>query len=234
MEHIEIASLLSIALFASMGHCVGMCGGIVMAYSTLYHKAQSAGKNRPQSFLYKLIAHIPMHLSYHIGRITTYMALGFLVGSIGDVIMLSESAKAGVLLVVGVLLVLFGLSTLNIARLNALFTHIVPKNALIHLMRPLLLRASLWRIYALGVLNGLLPCGIVYYFLLSASVAGSGVYGAIVMGLFGLATIPALLAFGILSTSLQDKRILFLRIGAVGMIAFGCYEIYKSLRAMLS
>lgn len=257
MEHIEIATLLSIAFFASLGHCVGMCGGIVMAYTSLYqahrtHKntqthslesskaslnttIQTQGQNlqdsKFSSLFTQFFTQIPLHLSYHIGKITTYATLGFIAGSLGHFLSPNEQVKAIILLIVGILLVLFGLSSFNITRLNTLFSSLTPKplQKLISLARPFLLKPSLWRIYILGVLNGLLPCGIVYYFLLTATIAGNGLNGAMVMILFGVTTIPPLFTLGILSTALQNKRLLFLRIGAVGMIIFGCYEVYKSL-----
>lgn len=258
MEHIEIATLLSIAFFASLGHCVGMCGGIVIAYTSLYqaHKhaqsnakqyksslqgsgdsldPQTQGQNLKFSKILSFFSQILLHLSYHIGKITTYATLGFIAGSLGYFFNSNEQIKAIVFLIVGILLVLFGLSSFNITRLNNFFASLTPKplSKLINLTRPFLLKPSLWRIYILGVLNGLLPCGIVYYFLLTATIAGSGLNGAIVMILFGVTTIPPLLTLGFLITTLQNKRILFLRIGAFGMIIFGCYEIYKSFYHLL-
>ncbi|STP11344.1 membrane protein [Helicobacter cinaedi] len=265
MEHIEIATLLSIAFFASLGHCVGMCGGIVMAYTSLYqaHRTphrihrnakihslksskdslnattQTQGQNlqisKFSSLFTQFFTQIPLHLSYHIGKITTYATLGFIAGSLGHFLSLNEQIKAIILLIVGILLVLFGLSSFNITRLNTLFASLTPKplHKLIAITRPFLLKPSLWRIYILGVLNGLLPCGIVYYFLLTATIAGSGLNGAMVMILFGVTTIPPLFTLGILSTALQHKRLLFLRIGACGMVIFGCYEVYKSLKIIM-
>ena len=264
MEYIEIATLLSIAFFASLGHCVGMCGGIVMAYTSLYqahrtHKntqthslesskaslnatIQTQGQQEQNikdskflSYLTQSLTQIPLHLSYHIGKITTYATLGFIAGSLGHFLSLNEQIKAVILLIVGILLVLFGLSSFNFARLNTLFASLTPKplHKLITLTRPFLLKPSLWRIYILGMLNGLLPCGIVYYFLLTATIAGSGLNGAMVMILFGVTTIPPLFTLGVLSTALQHKRLLFLRIGAFGMVIFGCYEVYKSLKIIM-
>lgn len=147
MEHIEIATLLSIAFFASLGHCVGMCGGIVVAYTSLYqaHKThrnakthslesskdslnattQTQGQNlqdsKFSSLFTQFFTQIPLHLSYHTGKITTYATLGFIAGSLGHFLSLNEQIKAVILLIVGILLVLFGLSSFNFARLNALF-----------------------------------------------------------------------------------------------------------------
>ncbi len=99
-------------------------------------------------------------------------------------------------------------------------------------MRPLIAQSSKWRLFVLGLFNGLLPCGIVYYFLLTAAIAGNGVNGAIVMGIFGLTAMPSLLFLGLISASIQQKRALFLRLSAIMMIIFGVYEMYKASKML--
>ena len=65
METISILTIISIAFLGSFGHCVGMCGGIVIAYSSTKIKAEWS----------KQVQAIA-HLLYSFGRITTYMILG--------------------------------------------------------------------------------------------------------------------------------------------------------------
>lgn len=48
----------------------------------------------------------------------------------------------------------------------------------------------------LGLLNGLLPCGLVYFFAITAASTGSPLWGALVMMIFGLSTLPALFSLG--------------------------------------
>ena len=69
METISIITIISIAFLGSFGHCVGMCGGIVIAYSST--KIKSHWTKQVQAFA---------HLLYSFGRITTYMILGALFG----------------------------------------------------------------------------------------------------------------------------------------------------------
>ena len=52
-------------------------------------------------------------------------------------------------------------------------------------------------IVALGALNGLLPCGLVYSALLAAAAGGSAVRGGVAMIVFGAATVPVLIALGL-------------------------------------
>ena len=243
MGNIEIISLLSIAFFASFGHCIGMCGGIVLAYSTLYMPVQDSQvstashtlqkpKSHITSFISSFITQIPFHLLYHCGKTTTYAILGFLAGSIGYIASPNNEIKYAIMLIVGTLLVIFGIGIAWLPKVTRFLHTPLPFQSLSKIMCFLLTKGSIWRLYALGLCNGLLPCGIVYYFLLTAAVSGSGINGAITMCLFGIAATPALLALGLISTKMQNKRILFLRLGGVGMIGFGCYEIYKARRAL--
>ncbi|TLD96155.1 sulfite exporter TauE/SafE family protein [Helicobacter jaachi] len=248
MHNIELLTLVSIAFFTSLGHCVGMCGGIVLAYSSclnaknaLDSKLDSVDSIKStESTIAKpsFLSQIPYHLAYHGGKITTYCFLGFIAGSIGQFAMPEAHIKHFALLIIGILLIIFGLSLACFAPLKRLFSAFssLPStflHKLISIMRPLLQYPSTYRIFALGLCNGLLPCGIVYYFLLTAAVAGSGINGAFIMCLFGLACAPSLLTLGLLSSFLQHKRAIFLRLGGVAMVAFGGYEVYKSLKAMM-
>lgn len=222
MENIELLMILSIAFFASLGHCIGMCGGITLAYSTccLPHKP---------SFL----SQIPSHLAYHFGRVSTYTLLGIIVGFMGFALTPSLILKNTLLLCVGVILVLIGLSLLFGLK-RFLSPSLAPAfiSGFGRFWQRLLKGGKLHHLYALGFLNGLLPCGIVYHFLLTASVAGGAMQGGIVMFIFGIATIPSLLLFGFASSALQNHRAIFTKIAGIGMIGFGWYEIYKALLAL--
>lgn len=68
MESVSILTIISIAFLGSFGHCIGMCGGIVVAYSST--KVESGWSKTKQSI---------SHILYSFGRITTYVILGFIL-----------------------------------------------------------------------------------------------------------------------------------------------------------
>jgi sulfite exporter TauE/SafE len=167
-----------------VGHCAGMCGGIVGALSV-----QGGGR-------------ISLHLAYSAGRIASYSAAGTLAGSIGGFGLLLDHvlpvqvflyASANILLVL-LGLYLAGLAT-TVTRLEslgrALWTRLHPA------ARRLLPADTLPRALALGAVWGWLPCGLVYSVLATALFAGSPLKGATLMASFGLGTLPALLAAGV-------------------------------------
>jgi len=81
--------------------------------------------------------------------------------------------------------------------------------------------------FILGFLNGLLPCGVVYYFLAMSFGSGSLVNGAIIMAIFGLSTIPVMIgASWILSTlSAKFKNYINL-VSFLIMLGYGIYLLY--------
>ena len=82
--------------------------------------------------------------------------------------------------------------------------------------------------YGLGVLNGFLPCGLVYFFLASAAASGSALWGAVIMLIFGLSTVPALLGLGFMVGFLHGNglRETMIKLASFIVIAYGIYMAY--------
>jgi sulfite exporter TauE/SafE len=75
----------------------------------------------------------------------------------------------------------------------------------------------------------LLPCGLVYFFAVTAASTGSPLWGALVMLIFGLSTIPALFGLGFFTQLLNQSslRKVMMNLAAVIVILFGIYTIYR-------
>ena len=218
METISIITIITIAFLGSFGHCVGMCGGIVIAYSSTKIK---------NSWSKKLQA--TAHLLYSFGRITTYTILGALFGLVGGVVTFDNLTSGILLLVTGSMMVLIGLSLMGKIRFLTTIEHSCSKSPLYQsTFKSLIGSDSLMSFYLLGMLNGLLPCGFVYVFAITAASTGSPVWGAFVMFIFGLSTIPALFSLGFFiglfkKTNLRD---LFIKLASYLVIGFGIYITY--------
>jgi sulfite exporter TauE/SafE len=86
------------------------------------------------------------------------------------------------------------------------------------------------RVLALGALNGLLPCGLVYSALLVAASTGSLLMGAAGMAVFGLGTLPALLVMGIGAGALSARvRQAFVRVAGVLIVVVGVQLVLRGL-----
>ncbi len=97
------------------------------------------------------------------------------------------------------------------------------------IFRQVLRSKSLYSFYILGLLNGLLPCGLVYFFAVTAASTGSPLWGAVVMFIFGLSTIPALFGLGFFTQLLSKSslRKMMMNLASIIVILFGLYTIYR-------
>ena len=218
METISILSIITIAFLGSFGHCVGMCGGIVIAYSST--KIKSDWTKQVQALA---------HLLYSFGRISTYMILGALFGLVGGVVTFDNLTSGIFLLLTGFLMVLVGLSLLGKIKFLTILEHTCSKSPLYqNTFKALLGSQSLFSFYLLGMLNGLLPCGFVYVFAITAASTGSAFWGAFVMLIFGLSTIPALFSLGFFVGVFKQSNLrdLFIKLASILVITFGAYIAY--------
>jgi len=163
--------------FAGSMHCLGMCGPIVLA---LPDKSRSLK-----------ISFYSGRLFYNFGRVITYVILGFIFGALGQVISLAGFQSAlsivlGVLVIASLFLPLS--KTLDFFTNNALW-----RKTLGALFR----KKSHSALAGIGLLNGFLPCGLVYTALAGASASGDILYGGLFMFMFGIGTIPALLVLSV-------------------------------------
>ncbi len=180
---------LTIGIVGSL-HCIGMCGPIVVALPL---------KN--QNLFTKILGAI----LYNSGRVATYGVLGLLFGLLGRGIHMAgfqqwTSIILGIAMIVSVVFpfvfrekitvgnLLAGMAARLIARLKKLFAS--------RSYRSLLL---------IGLLNGLLPCGLVYVAIAGAISSGSVISGALFMVLFGLGTIPLLLLAALASDAIGQR-----------------------------
>ena len=219
MDSIDIISLITIAFLSSFGHCIGMCGGIVIAYS-------SAKVDEKES---KIRASLS-HLAYNFGRVTTYIFLGAIFGAIGGVISFNNIAIATLTIVAGVFMILAGLSLLGKFNFLTKIEHSFFKSRWYQeSFRKAISSKSLFSFYFLGSLNGLLPCGLVYFFAVTAASTGSPVWGAVVMLIFGLSTIPTLFTLGMFTSLLSKSSIrkVMMNLSAIVVVLYGLYTIYR-------
>jgi sulfite exporter TauE/SafE len=218
MENISFLSLIVIAILGSFGHCIGMCGGIVIAYSST--KVQAQWSKQKQSVA---------HLFYSIGRVVTYMILGAVFGLIGSVVTFNDTTNGLLLFITGFIMLLVGASLLGKLKFLTLIEHSISKQAWYQKsFKRLIASNSLSSFYLLGMLNGLLPCGFVYFFAITAASTASAVYGALVMLIFGLSTIPALFSLGFFVGLFKQSefRDLMIKLASIAVIIYGIYIIY--------
>lgn len=175
-------SALTLGLLGSF-HCIGMCGPIALAIPL-----------KTTSWL----ARITGGLIYNLGRAITYAAMGAIFGLLGRGLVMS-GFQQWVSIIMGAIMILSVLTpSLYKNRFNAekgLFSF-VGKVKLS--LGKLFTQRSYGSLFLIGLLNGLLPCGLVYMAIAAAIATGSAPGGSLFMFLFGLGTLPMMLAISLI------------------------------------
>ena len=218
---------LSSGFTIGFGHCIGMCGPIVVSFS-LNLKEKNI---------------LASQLLYHLGRIITYAILGGVVAAAGSLTMITaniDTIQKGVMIITGALIMLMGLAMAGWVPLGKIFRDQSSLGGVISKGYAKLLKLQSTLVYLpLGLLFGLLPCGPVYTALLGAARAGmdagsthQGVLAGMgLMAAFGLGTVPALfLVAKLVDLGWLRSRAIIYKIGAVLMIIVGIIFIIKAIR----
>lgn len=170
--------------FVGSAHCAGMCGPLALALPP-------TGKSR--------LTFVSGRAAYNAGRILTYALLGALFGLLGQSLVLA-GLQRWVSLVAGALL-LTALLVSPQRFAGAPLTRGV--NWLKTALGRLLQRRAASAMFGIGLLNGLLPCGLVYVACAGAATTGHGLAGVEYMLAFGLGTLPLMLAISLAGNKLH-------------------------------
>jgi sulfite exporter TauE/SafE len=149
---------------------------------------------------------------------------------VGGVVVFSNSANGILLIIAGFAMILAGLSLMGKIKFLTIIEHsISSSNFYKKSFQRILHSKSNVSFFILGMLNGLLPCGFVYFFAITAASTASPLYGALVMFIFGISTIPAMFSLGFLSSlaSATSFRNMMMSLSSVAVILYGAFTIYN-------
>lgn len=210
-------------------HCIGMCGGIVSALTF----------GLPEKSRGSVMSQLPFQLAYNLGRLISYVIAGAIMGGLGVLLagmMPVQVAQQTLLILAGLFMVLLGLylagwwMVLNrVERLGGvLWRRLEP------IGRRLMPIHSPPRAFAIGMLWGWVPCGLVYTMLINAVSSGGAAQGAGLMFAFALGTLPNLLAIGLLAGAAarlarSDRA---RKVAGVTVMLFGLYTLWSALRLL--
>ena len=176
-----------------------------------------------------------LRLIFNLGRIATYSVIGLIVGAFGQ-IALAAAARVGlsgvIAIVAGICALMFGLTLIGLLRDPARLAAYVGIDRLIRAARVRLSHSSpLVAPLFLGVLQGWLPCALVYAAASRAAVAGSSGMGALTMLIFGLGTVPAVFSLTVVPRAVL-RRFKAQRIAGVLLAALGVILILRGLAGL--
>ncbi len=197
--------------FTGSLHCAGMCGPIVWIMPF-------------QAF--NGIRKIAALSLYHLGRISVYALLAVILHSFRN--LFDPKVQQYISLVLGGILLLVGVLTFfpnHTLKLKLPWAQYVKTQ-----LGRVIGQPGLGTIGIAGVLNGLLPCGLVYMALSSSLVASTSVNAAMMMYVFGLGTLPMLVSISILKTRLSFIRTNgFRKMVPVIVFCFGCLFMLRGM-----
>lgn len=209
----DLLAALTLGLLGSM-HCIGMCGPLVLA-------VPGSAEWRWKFLLERSI--------YNSGRVVTYGVMGALLGLIGKSILIGVQQDLSIVLGVTILITVaipFGLKS-NLEKFSPLkFVYAFVKQKFALLMQ----KRGMTALFVLGMMNGLLPCGLVYTALIGATAVADVWQSTLFMMIFGIGTIPALVAVSLTGKLISIKfRSQFSKIIPVLSIALAVILILRGM-----
>lgn len=180
--------------FLGSFHCVGMCGPLALSLPVQHLNG---------------IQKVFGILFYNFGRVITYAFLGLIFGIIGKTFSFFGAQQLlsivlGLLLIVAFLLTIFQKRVFKNPKWQAGWNKMITQK-----MLPFFKKRNPFFLIIIGLLNGLLPCGLVYLAIAGALSFSSATDAAVFMASFGLGTLPAMatlsFAGGIMTLSIRNK-----------------------------
>ena len=199
-------------------HCVGMCGGFVLAL----HRP---GAGRLRRFL--------RPAAFLVGKASTYVMLGGLAGLFGGALVRSGlfgAAQAVLAVIAGTFLVVAGLQIAGLLPEWPVSSWFGPRSPWGRAAEVVSRAPGPAGPFAVGALAGLLPCPLVYGFL-AAALASGGILPAMgTMALLGLASLPALVLVAVVGASVSPiARRRFVRVSGVVLVLLGVVTLLRGL-----
>lgn len=170
-------------------HCIGMCGPLALSLPV------SHSNN---------LSRISGGFIYNSGRILSYTSMGLIFGSLGNLIIAAKwqnSLSIGL----GIIILLYLLFPKKYFHFSTATTLAKPFMLLRQELGKLFQSKKLSSLFFIGVLNGFLPCGLVYLALTSSAISASPVNGAMFMLFFGIGTFPMMFATVLMGNYLNQS-----------------------------
>ena len=209
----EFFAAFTLGLFGSL-HCIGMCGPLVLA-------VPSNAQKRSAFLLERIV--------YNLGKAFTYGVMGAVLGLAGRGMLMGIQQNLSLILGISILITVaipLGLQS-QLEKLSPLrYVYTFVKTKFSSLMK----RRGYTALVMMGMLNGLLPCGLVYTALIGATVVADVWHSTMFMVVFGVGTTPALILVSLSGKLISLKfRTMFTKAVPVFSIALALILILRGL-----
>ena len=216
-ETVGYAMLFVIGLFTSI-HCVAMCSGIALSQSVGIHGPAPAANAASMG---ERLRRLRPGFLYNTGRIMSYTAIGAAVGALGSAFNFLPVSKGIIAAIAGSFMIVLALKMLGVIRAFPRIGKVIP-SPLRKTGAAISERLQRGGPFAIGILNGLMPCGPLQTMQLYALGTGSALSGALSMFIFSLGTVPLMLLFGLTATLLPRRLVpIMVRASAILVMFLG-------------
>jgi len=202
---------LALSLLGSF-HCMGMCGGFALL-------ANGASNKRLSGTL----------LAYFLGKTAIYTIFGVIFGIMGASVHGLPIGSRVLSVLVGFVMIWFGLDMVGKNPLSPYFDGFSFSRLIFKLQRVAGSEGNSSR-FVLGMLNGLLPCGLLYAAFAAAAQTGSPIDGGLFMLVFGLGTLPSLfIAVRAIALVSPGNRARFVQITGWLIVVYGIVTMIRGI-----
>lgn len=169
-------------------HCIGMCGPLALSLPVSHSNNFSR---------------ITGGIIYNSGRILSYTAMGLILGSLGNLIIVTEW-QGKLSLALGIIILLYLLVPKKYFHFSSTSGFNKPFLFLRQQLGKLFQSKKSSSLFYIGILNGFLPCGLVYLALSSSAITANSFHGGMFMLFFGAGTFPAMFATVVMGNYLNQ------------------------------
>jgi len=194
-------------------HCIGMCGSIVVSYSTM-----CLGDNSKSLW---------PHWQYNIGRIISYTIIGAILGGFGAFFGINPTFNGIVTILAGVFMFFLGLSLVSKWSILEKLKLKTPQFIAKYIFSQKNKKSAP---FIIGLLNGFMPCGPLQAMQLYALTSGDALKGAIILFLFALGTSFLMFGFGAFLSAISQKTIKnILKFSGILVIVLSLFMVLRGL-----
>ena len=185
-------------------HCIGMCGPLALSLP-VSHKSD--------------LSRLSGGVFYNAGRIFSYTVLGLIFGSVGNLVV-ATSWQSSLSIGLGIIILIYLLVPKKYFHFTAATIFSKPFFLLRQRLGKLFQSRKLSSLFFIGILNGFLPCGLVYLALTSSVISASPLNGSLFMMSFGAGTFPMMFATVLMGNYLNQSIRLKIRKALPALLFF--------------
>lgn len=215
---LSLVTIAVIGVMASVSTCMATTGALFLS---------TIGRMRHETM--SVFQRIVPSISFNVGRVATYAAMGLVNGAVGKVISKDLQMESSMNIIIGILMVLVGLDMLRIFSLRSLFPNSLVRNTMLRVEKSLL-RNPRKTSFLLGASTYWLPCGFTQSVQLYALAVADPLQSMVIMLVFVLGTTPALIGIGLASTVVKHRSYaVFMKVVGVFVLLVGLMYSFNFL-----